>query len=111
MGIPVPDNLLGNTGDGIVKVRFFQLALPDDDYAPAFRLQLTPYFLIPLLVPGNLGHPELSVGLGDCIILTVFVAMPEAAVYKDNRPILWQYDIRAAGKALIVYPVAKTLTP
>ena len=95
----------------VFKVRLFQLALPDNDDAPSFRLQLTPHLLIPLLVPGNLGHPELRVGFWDCIILTAFVAMPEAAMYKDNCPILWQYDIWPPREALIVNPVAKTLTP
>ncbi len=111
MGFPIPDNLVGNTSDGGVDIRLLQLALPDDDYAPAFSLQLSPDLLIPFLVPCDLGHPELGIGLGDCIILTVLVAMPKTAVHEDNRPELWQYDIRAARKALVVYLVAKTLTP
>jgi hypothetical protein len=111
IGFPVPDNLGRNPGDGIVKVRLLQLALPDDDHAPAFSLQLSPDFLVPLLVPGNFGHPKLSVGFGNSIILTVLVAMPEAAMHEDNRSILGQNDIRPTREMLLVYPVAKTLTP
>ena len=97
--------------DGFFQYGLLQLTLPNDDDTPAFSLQLSPDFLIPLLVPGNLGHPELSVGLGDGIILTVFVAMPEAAMYEDNCPILWQHDIRFPGKTFIIHSVTKPLAP
>ena len=86
MGIPVPDNFTSYPVDGLFKVRLFQLTLPDNDYAPAFRLQLSPHLLVPLLVPGDFSYPELCVGFGDRIILAVFVAMPKASVYEDNRP-------------------------
>ena len=109
--LSVPHNLRRNPVDGFFKVRPLQLTLPDDDDAPAFRLQLSPYLLIPLLVPGNLSHPELCVGFRNRIILTVFVAMPEAAMHEDNRPIFGQDDIRTSRKPFVVYPVAKSLKP
>ena len=111
IGFSVPNNLTGYPVDCIFKICLFQLTLPDNDHDPAFSFQFSPDLLIPLLVPGDLGHPELGVGFGDRIILTVFVAMPKAAVNKDNCPILWQYDIRAAGKALVVHSVTKPLAP
>ena len=37
--------------------------------------------------------------------------MPKAAVYEDNRPILWQHDIRPPGESFVVYPVAKPMEP
>ena len=77
--LSISADFISNPSDGLVKVRLLQLALPNNDYAPAFRLQLTPYFLIPLLVPENLSHPKLRVGLRDRIIFTVLVAMPETA--------------------------------
>ena len=111
IGFPVLDNFGGDSGDGLLKVRFLQLALPNDDDTPSFRLQFTPYFLIPLLVSGNLCRPELGVGFGNRIIFTVFVAMPEATVYKDNRPMLLEHNIRFPGKGLFVYSIAKTVMP
>ena len=107
----VPDNLGRNPGDGIVKVRLFQLALPDDDHAPAFSLQLSPDFLIPLLVPGNLCLPKFGVGLWDSIILTVLVAMPKTAVHEDGRPVFGQNDIWRPGKTIIIYSITEALTP
>lgn len=107
----VPDNFIGNPLDGFFKVSLFQLALPNDYDAPPFRLQLSPDLLIPFLVPGDFGPPELGVGFGDRIIFTVLVAMPKAAVNKDNCPILWQHDIRFPGKTFIIHPVTKPLAP
>ena len=110
-GFPVPDDFGSHSVDGLVKVRLFQLALPNDNNAPSFRLQLTPNFLIPLLVPGNLSHPELCVGFRNRIILTVFVAMPEAAMHEDNSTIFGQYEVRLAGQALVVEPIPVTPAP
>ena len=87
--LSIAPNIRGNAINGILQYGFLQLALPNDDDIPALRLQLSPDVLIPLLIPRNLSHPEFCVGFGDRIILTVFVAMPKAAVYKDSRPILW----------------------
>ena len=51
--LSVPDNLCGYPVDGLFTVRLFQLTLPDNDDAPALRLQLSPDFLIPLLVASH----------------------------------------------------------
>jgi len=111
IGFSVPNNLTGYPVDCIFKICLFQLTLPDNDHDPAFSFQFSPDLLIPLLVPGNLGHPELGVGFGGRIILTVFVTMPKASVHKNDRTILGQHDIRAAGKALVVHSVTKPLAP
>ena len=60
------------------------MALPDDYDVPALGLQLAPHLLIPLLVAGDLGRPEVCVGLGCCGVLAVLVAVPEAAVDEDD---------------------------
>jgi hypothetical protein len=39
--------------------------------------------------------------------LTAFVAMPKATMYKNNRLVSWQDDIRIAGKVFSVQ--AKTI--
>ena len=51
--LSVPDNLISNPIDGLLEVGLFQLALPDYDDAPTFRLQLSPHFLIPLLIASH----------------------------------------------------------
>lgn len=104
-------DLLSNPTDGILQYGFLQLTLPDNNDIPALCLQLAPDFLIAFLVPRYLGHPELRVGFWDRIKLTVFVAMPEAAMHEDNRPIFGQDDIRTSRKPFVVYPVAKSLKP
>ncbi len=92
--LSVPHNLSRYPGDGFFKVRLFQLTFPYNDDAPTFCLQLSPDFLIPLLVPRDLCHPEFFVGLGDRIILTVFMAMPKAAMHKDDGAVFWKYNVR-----------------
>ena len=111
IGFPVPNNLADYLTDCLFKVSLFQLTLPDNDDAPPFGLQLTPYFLIPFLVPGNLGNPKLGVGFGDRIIFTLFVAMPKAAVYENDCSILGQHYIRPPGKALVIHSVPKAMMP
>ncbi len=39
------------------------------------------------------------------------MAMPKAAVYEDNRPVLWQHDIRPTRATLVVYPISEPLMP
>ena len=86
-------DLFGDIENGFVQPAFLQFALPHDDDAPAFRFQLAPYLLVPLLVPAHLRCPELRVRLGNRIVLAPFVSMPEAAMDKDDRPISRQDDI------------------
>ena len=76
-----------NSIDGCLQYGLLQLALPNDDDTPALSLQLTPDLLIPFLISGNLSYPELCVGFRNRIILTVFVAVPKAAVYEDCSPV------------------------
>lgn len=109
--LSVPHNLSRNPVDGFFKVRPLQLTLPDDDDAPAFRLQLPPYLLIPLLVPCDFSYPEFCVSFWDRIILTVFVTMPEAAVHKDDGAVFWKHNVRRTWKALVVEPVSITPAP
>ena len=39
------------------------------------------------------------------------MAMPEAAVDEDDRPVLWQDNIRGAWEALVIDPISKSLVP
>ena len=111
VGVSVPDDFRGYTVHGVFEPDLFQFAFPDDDDIPTFCLQLAPDFLVTLLVPGYLGCPEVGVGLGDCIVFAAFVAVPEAAVDKDDGAVLWEDDVGGAGKALVIHAVAETKTP
>ena len=97
--------------NGFVQPAFLQFALPHDDDAPAFRFQLPPHLLVPLLVPAHLRRPELRVRLGNRIVLAPFVSMPEAPVDKDDRPVSRQDDIRAPRQPLVVYAIAESQPP
>ena len=61
--------------------------------------------LVPLPVPCDLRRPEFSVRLGNRVELAVPVAMPEAAMDKDDRAVLGEDDVRFAGQPLIIHPV------
>ena len=97
--------------NGFVKPAFLQFALPYDDDAPAFRFQLPPHFLVPLLVPAHLRCPELRVRLGNRIVLAPFVSMPEAPVDENDRPVSRQDDIRASRQPLVVDAIAESQPP
>ena len=83
--IAVPADFFGNSVDRLCEMRFFQFALPDDDYRPSQALQLAPDLLVPLLVTRHLRLPELRVGLRHRILLAILVAVPEAPVNEDDR--------------------------
>ena len=93
------------------KNRFLQFAFPDDDDRPTFRFQLTPNLLVSLLISCYFRHPEISIGLGDSVILATLVAMPETAVDKDDRPVFGEDDVRGSGKASINHFVAESQAP
>ena len=97
--------------DGFLQAALLQLTLPDDDDRPAFCLQLTPGVLVTLPVAGDLGGPEVGVGLGDRVILAVLVAVPEAAVDEDDGAVLGEDDVRRAGEAAVVDAVAEAEMP
>lgn len=109
--LPVPDDFGSNPSDGLLKVRFLQLALTNDNDIPTLCLQLAPDFLITFLVPCYLGRPELGIGLGNRIEFAVPVAVPEAAVDEDGGAILGKDDVRFSREFLVVYPIAKSLGP
>lgn len=64
-----------------------------------------------MLVAGYLGGPEVSVGLGDRVILATLVAVPEAAVNKNDGAVLGKDDVRGTGQMFVVDTVAETQAP
>ena len=97
--------------NGVLQTSLFQLAFPYDDDKPALSLHLPPNLLVALLVPGDLGGPEVRVGLGNSIVGAAFVSMPEAAVNEDDRPVLRQDDIGGSGETFVVQTVSKAQMP
>lgn len=95
----------------IVQNCFFQLALPDNDDVPTLGPQLTPHLLVSLLVAGYLRYPEIHIGLGDGIVFTPFMAVPETTVDEDDCTVLWENDIGGTRQAFIIHPIAESQMP
>ena len=103
---------LGRNGlNCFLQNRLLQLAFPHDDDEPALGFQLPPDLLVPLLVAGNLGRPEIRVGLGDRIVFTILVSMPETAVDEDGRSIFWEDNVRRSRQSFVVHPITKSFSP
>ena len=73
---------------------------------PAEEAELDAFFYVALFVAFYLLLPELAIALGQYEVFAAFVAVPEAAVDKDDGPVLAQYYVGGAGQALDVYAVA-----
>ena len=65
-------------------------------------------FDVAFLVAVDLSLPELAITLWQYIVPAAFVAVPEAAVYKDDGPVLAQDDVGGAGEPAHVDSVAVT---
>lgn len=63
---------------------------------------------VALLVAPYLLHPKLRVGFRYCVVLAHIVSMPEAAIYRDDRAVLRQYDVWRAGEGACIQAVART---
>ena len=107
----VLENLCLNAFDGFAQNRFPQLAFPDNNDEPAFGLQLSPHLLVSFLVTGYLCLPEIRIRLGNCVVFTVGMAMPEASVHENGSMIFGQDDIGRARKRPYVHPVAESAMP
>ena len=86
----------------------FQLAFPQDDGVPTEQTELDALLHVALAVALNLGFPEGGVCLGKYEVRAIFVAMPEASVDEDDRPIFSQHNVGRAGQTFHVYPVAES---
>ena len=94
-----------------VQNRLFQLAFPDNDDKPPLGLQLTPHFLVSFLVTCHFRHPKLRISLGDSVMLTSLVSMPETTMDKDNSAVLGEDNVWGSRKLFNVYAVTKTSYP
>lgn len=85
---------------------------------PSHCRQLLLIFLVSLLVPANLLHPEVTVcrwnfATGRVFQLAQFhkMTMPETAVNKDASPVFSQYQIRMPRQPLVIKPKTETSLP
>ena len=108
---PVLNDFFRHTGDCVLEGCFLELAFPNDYDRPAFGLQFAPDLLVSLLVPGHFCRPEVGVCFGDCVELAGFVAMPEAAVNKDDRAIFRKHNIWGTREAPVIHPIAEAFLP
>ena len=93
------------------KNRFLQFAFPDDDDRPTFRFQLTPNLLVSLLISCYFRHPEISISLGNSVVLAPLMSVPETPVDKDDRAVFGEDDVRGTRKVSIIHPIPKTFSP
>lgn len=91
---------IGERGVGGTK-----LALPDDEHGPAGTLQRFDCPLVPFDVALELGGPEVGSGLGQHCIMTAWMAVPEAAMYKYTGLQARQYNVRSSGKIPAMQPI------
>ena len=82
------------------------MSFPDYYSVPAEKAELDAFFHVALYVAFYLLLPVLGIALGQYKISAVFVAVPEAAVYKDDGPVLAQDNVGGAGEPAHVDPVA-----
>ena len=85
-----------------------QFAPPYDDCMPAEEAELDAFLYVAVFVAFYLLLPELAITLWQYIVPAVFVAVPEAAVDKDDGLVLAQDDVGGAGEPAHVDSVAVT---
>ena len=105
-------------------LRWLQLALPYRDAMPAHLSQFALFFLITLLVPANLRHPELTIGSWNlaargvlnyalCIMNYALniVSMPKAPIHEDACPILSQHQVWMPRQPFMIQSVPESSLP
>lgn len=83
-----------------------QSAFPNDEGAPAFAAQKFANFGVAGLIAGKLCEPELLVGGGRRPAARAGMAVPEAAVNKNDFAPTGKHQVGAAGNVAAVEPIA-----
>ncbi len=89
VGILVLTELGDNRIDGVLKTILLQLAFPYHNDKPSLSLELSPDFLISLLVSGHFRRPEVGVGFGNMTCRAPIMTMPEASMNKNDCVVFW----------------------
>lgn len=101
----------GDLLHGSFQFLFGQVARPDDDYLPTGVHQFVVVPLVTFAVTGYLCLPEVGVGLWQDKLLATLVTVPKTTINEDSRSILAHDDVRFAGHALDIEPVAVSVRP
>ena len=83
-----------------------QFAPPDYYSVPAEKAELNAFLYVALFVALYLLLPELAITLWWHVVPAAFMAVPEAAVDKDDGLVLAQDNVGCAGEPAHVDPVA-----
>ena len=110
-GFTIADNLCLNMGKSILELGFFKFALPDYDDEPSLGFKLPPRLLITFFVTNNFIGPELGICFWNSVFATSIVAVPEAAVNKNNGAELGEDNIRFAWEMLFVDTITEAKMP
>ena len=85
-----------------------QFAPPDYYCVPSEAAELDAFLYVAMFVAFYLLLPELAIALGQYEVFAAFVAVPEAAVYKNYGLILPKDNVGGAGQLAHVDSVAVT---
>lgn len=91
--------------------RLPEFTLPDNNREPVDFRELSLLPTVPLHVPTELVFPELSARLWIRGESAPWVAMPEASMHEDHRPVSRQDDVGGSGQVAAVQtePIAETV--
>lgn len=78
------------------RIAVAQLALPDDQYAPAHRLEGLDVPRVAFLVSKELGSPKRTPRLRQCGLAATGMLMPKTSVNQDHFAEGWKDNIRTA---------------
>ena len=102
------DYLIGNFFYLLTGVFTANGTFPDEANPPALLLIIFEVFSVPFFVAGKLLFPEFLIGFWKNKVLTVFMGVPEAAVYKDYCVVMWKYEVWFTRVTLVTDSVAET---
>jgi len=96
---------------GGIQFLFGQVALPKDNDLPTGEHQFIIDPCVPSSIPFYLVLPEVGIGLRQDKLLASLVTVPETTVDEYCRSVFAHYDVRLAGHALDIEPVAVSVRP
>ena len=102
------DNLLGNFFNLLTGVFTANCTFPDKAYTPALFLIVFKVFCIPFFVVRKLIFPEVLIRFWKNKVRTVFMGVPEAAVYEDYNIIARKNKVRLSRIPFVTDAIPKT---
>lgn len=68
------------------------------------------FFYVSVPIPFNFILPKLDICFGKNIIFASFMTMPKATIYKNDRSVFAQYNIRMPRKSRVIQSISETTT-